>query len=387
MKSIIEKKFTEVFEYGFEQTFASPGRINIIGEHTDYNMGFVLPAAIDKCIYGSFAKKTNGSIRIYSYNYQEFCEFKVSDIEAPKQQWAKYVYGITQEILKGIKSRDEFSKISFDCVFGGDIPLGAGLSSSAALENLFSFALNEIYHLGLIKEELAKIGQACEHNYVGVKCGIMDQFASMMGEESKVIKLDCRNLDYSYFPFIQENMKIILFDTKVKHSLASSEYNVRRTECEQGVEKMKKFYPKITSLRDVTIDQIDKHRELLSGKEYDRCSYVVEENMRLFKACEALEKNDLKTFGTQIYRSHSGLQHKYEVSCIELDTLVYATKNVDGCYGARMMGGGFGGCTINFIRPDIEEVFINKITKTFYNKLGKHPEVIGIQIGKGTHKL
>ncbi len=368
-------------------SYSSPGRINIIGEHTDYNLGFVLPAAIDRYVTGSFKKNNVGSIRVFSADFNEYCEFRITDSLAPEMLWCKFVYGVVQEIVKKIDDPQITYNIAFDCVFGGNIPLGAGLSSSAALENLFSFAINDIYRLNLSKEELIVIGQAAEHNYIGVNCGIMDQFASMMGREGSVIKLDCKSLDFTYLPFDNAKVKIVLFDTKVKHSLASSEYNIRRSECEMGVSILKEFFPAIASLRDLSINQIEQHKESLPDILYRRCSYVAEENARLQMVCNALEKSDFKTFGKLICESHKGLRYKYQVSCAELDYLADAAENFDGCYGARMMGGGFGGCVICFIEPEAEEVFIKKISEGFYNIYGTLPDCIDVSIGKGTHKI
>jgi len=379
--------FKERFSCNPEDSYSSPGRINIIGEHTDYNLGFVLPAAIDRYVSGSFRKNNVGLIRVFSADFNEYYEFSISDREAPEMLWCKFVYGVVQEIVKKIADPQITNNIAFDCVFAGDIPLGAGLSSSAALENLFSFAINDIYRLNLTKEELTFIGQSAEHNYIGVNCGIMDQFASMMGRDGSAIKLDCKSLDFCYLPFDNDKVKIVLFDTKVKHSLASSEYNIRRAECEKGVGILKEFFPAISSLRDLSIDQIEQHKENLPDILYRRCSYVAEENARLQMVCNALENSDFKTFGKLICESHKGLRYKYQVSCEELDFLAEAAENFDGCYGARMMGGGFGGCTICFIKPDEEELFIKELPEGFYNKFGTWPDCIDVNIAKGAHKI
>ncbi|OFY43396.1 MAG: galactokinase [Bacteroidetes bacterium GWF2_40_14] len=379
--------FNERFSCNPEDSYSSPGRINIIGEHTDYNLGFVLPAAIDRYITGSFKKNNVGLIRVFSADFNEYCEFKITDRVAPEMLWSKFVYGVAQEIVKKIADPRITTGIAFDCVFGGDIPLGAGLSSSAALENLFSFAINDLYRLNLSKEDLILIGQATEHNYIGVNCGIMDQFASMMGREGSVLKLDCRSLDFSYLLFDNDKVRIVLFDTKVKHSLASSEYNIRRLECEKSVSILKEFFPVISSLRDLSMDQIEQYKDSLPDILYRRCSYVAEENARLLMVCDALGNSDYITFGKLICQSHKGLRYKYQVSCEELDFLADAAENFDGCYGARMMGGGFGGCTICFVRPDVEEVFTKELSESFYNKYGTLPDCIDVNIGKGTHKI
>lgn len=372
----LNEKFTELFGKG-ALIFASPGRVNLIGEHTDYNGGFVLPAAIDKVI--AVAIKANGLnvIRAYSIDLDDSTE--ISFTEKPSKQWARYIYGVVTEIAKkGLKVG------GFDCVFGGNVPLGAGLSSSAALESAFGFALNTIYNLGLTKFDLAKIGQAAEHNAVGVKCGIMDQFASVFGEKGRLIKLDCRSLEYDLIPFNPEGYKLVLLDTQVKHSLASSEYNIRREECESGVATVKTKYSKIELLRDVTIDMLNEFKERLPESTYRRCSYVIEENQRLVDACEALKNGDYETFGKKMYGSHEGLSKKYNVSCEELDFLVeIARKN--NATGSRMMGGGFGGCTINLIKDEYYQGFLKEAKSSYLKQYGKEPRVYEVNISDGSH--
>ncbi|MBR4264861.1 MAG: galactokinase [Bacteroidales bacterium] len=325
----------------------APGRINLIGEHTDYNEGYVLPCAVSPAIYFAMGSREDGKVCLNSYDYDSYCEFSISQKEAPKEQWASYLYGITQIIQeKGHKIK------GFNCVFGGDVPVGAGMSSSAALESGLCLGISELNGLNLDKMEMAKIGQRSEHEYVGVKCGIMDQFASIFGKQGKCVRLDCKTLEYEYSKLDMKDYIFVLTDTKVKHSLASSEYNTRRSECASGVEALKSKYPEINSLRNATVDQLKSVIGKITDTIYNRCKYVIEENERVIKACEALNNNDLETFGNLLYLSHNGLSKMYQVSCPELDWLVDQTKNMDYILGSRMMGGGFGGCTLSLIKAD-----------------------------------
>ena len=308
MKAKIQEQFKKLYGEG-ASLFASPGRVNLIGEHTDYNLGFVLPGAIDKAIYVAIKPNDGKNCRIHSIDYNESIEMDMHG-EKPAQQWACYIYGVIQEMEKrGALIRP------FDMVFGGDVPLGAGLSSSAALESAVGFALNTVFNLGFDRAQLAKIGQMTEHNYVGVRCGIMDQFASLFGEAGKVIRLDCRSLEYKLEPFDPKGCRVVLFDTQVKHTLASSEYNVRRAQCEAGVAVILKHVGGIESLRDVTMDMLNTYKDEMDPIVYRRCSYVINENNRLLEACAALEKGDYVTFGQKINGSHEGLSKWYEVCC------------------------------------------------------------------------
>ncbi|MBO7324576.1 MAG: galactokinase, partial [Bacteroidales bacterium] len=301
--------------------YASPGRVNLIGEHTDYNGGFVFPGAIDKMIVAAIKANDTDTISVYSYDMKETEEFALD--EKPIRGWALYIYGVVQELLK------RGHKIGgFNCVFGGDIPIGSGLSTSAALESTFCFALNDMFNLGLSKLDMAQIGQAAEHNAVGVRCGIMDQFASVFGEEGHLIRLDCRSLEYDLVPFHPENCRVVLIDTQVKHNLASSEYNIRRAECEEGVATIKKDYPLVNLLRDVTLDMLHEYKKTLKESTFRRCQYVIQENMRVEAAMDALYQNDYVKFGELMYASHEGLSKEYNVSCEESDFLVeVARKN------------------------------------------------------------
>lgn len=356
----IIKKFSELYD-AKPLIIRAPGRINLIGEHTDYNDGFVMPAAIDKEITFAITAATDGVSSIYAMAYDEFYTPDITNpqkIDAPK--WANYLLGVMRQFVdKG------YTLKPFKCVFGGNIPVGAGLSSSAALETGFAFALNELHEFNVARESMIRMAQWAEHNFAGVKCGIMDQFASMMGEAGKVIVLDCRSLQYEYSPLELGDYSIVLLNTGVKHSLVDSEYNTRRLECEEGVKLLKPFYPGIRSLRDVAQGMLDAHRPLFTGKVYQRCAYVVQEIKRVQDASKDLRSGDLTAFGKKMFETHEGLSAMYEVSCKELDFLVEFAKESPGVLGARMMGGGFGGCTINIVHQGNIESFIASATGAY----------------------
>lgn len=357
----------------------SPGRINLIGEHTDYNDGFVLPAAIDKYIFFAIADNKTNNVNIFSFDFNDSLSFELTDIQRSDKNWANYIIGVINELQKSEKKIH-----GFDLVFGGNIPIGAGLSSSAALETGLAFGLNKIFNLGLSSLEIVKLSQKAENNFVGVNCGIMDQFAAVFGKEKNVFKLDCRTLEYEYFPFISDDYQLLLCNSNVKHSLVSSEYNKRRKQCETGVKILKNHYPSINKLRDVTSKILFKCKEEFDEDVFAKCSYVVEENERLIKACEDLNKNDLKSFGKRMYETHEGLKTKYDVSCKELDFLVDFTKNYDGVLGARMMGGGFGGCTINLVKKDFKDKMIELLSLKYKNIFNIDAEFYDIDIVEGT---
>ncbi|MDZ7876745.1 MAG: galactokinase [Saprospiraceae bacterium] len=339
----------------------APGRINLIGEHTDYNGGYVLPAAIDKAVYFAVSPREDDECHFIAHDLDE--SFTVSLKKMKKNatySWANYLMGVLDELQKELlaNSYQPIALKGVNLVFGGDIPSGGGVSSSAAIENGIGFAVNELFNLGLSRVELFKISQRAENNFVGMKCGIMDMFASMMGKENAVIRLDCRSLKYQYFPFDAPDYRLVLCNTTVKHSLVDSEYNTRRAECEEGVALFKKYTPSVKTLRNVHISVLLKHKNELRPIVFKRCKYVIEEIVRVEKACKALQKNHLITFGQLMFKTHEGLQNEYEVSCKELDFLVEKARQTEGVLGARMMGGGFGGCTINLVQTDAVEAFI-----------------------------
>lgn len=344
----------------------SPGRINLIGEHTDYNDGFVLPAAIDKAAYIVITPRKDNEIHLYSVDMHEDYATTTGELaKCADMSWPNYILGVIQQfVLAGVAIS------GFDAALTGDIPIGAGLSSSAAVECAVALAMNTLYAVGLDKFSMVKLAQRAENEFVGVQCGIMDQFASMFGRNNHVIKLDCRSLEFEYVPFNMDGIKILLLDTNVKHSLGSSEYNVRRKQCETGVAWIQRHVPEVKSLRDATIEMLDEHvlhEDLLI---YQRCKYVVEENNRLLAACKDLEKGDMPAFGARMYQSHHGLSKLYEVSCPELDFLVTHVQDNPAVLGARMMGGGFGGCTINLVKEDAIEALVAETTAAY--KKGMH---------------
>lgn len=359
-----------------------PGRINLLGEHVDYNGGFVLPAAIDRALVFALSARTDGEAHLVAADLGETHRFTVKNPEKSDLEWANYPLGVVDELLKA-----GYVPGGFNLVFGGNIPTGAGVSSSAALECGVGFALNELFGFGLSKLDLVKLGQRAENNFVGVACGIMDQFASVFGRAGSVIRLDCRSLEYDYFPFNPAGHLLLLCDTGVKHSLGSSEYNTRREECETGVAILRQYDPSINLLRDVPLTLLNEHQTEFPGNVYARCRYVVDEIERVPQACDLLLAGDWAGFGKKMYETHAGLQHQYEVSCEELDFLVDQTRPLDAVLGARMMGGGFGGCTINLLREDALDAVIHHLTEAYRARfdlpLVTHP----VRISEGTSLL
>ena len=362
--------------------FAAPGRINIIGEHTDYNNGFVLPAAIDKRIYLAVQKAPGQMVTLHSVDFNETVHFNLNEKGENLPHWAKYPFGMIKEFEK-----QGYNSGAFNAVFGGDIPDGAGLSSSAALESAFGAALNEIFGFGLNRMKIALTGQSAEHNYAGVKCGIMDQFASMHGQKSHVVRLDCRSLEFEYYPLELGDYELILVNTLVKHSLAASEYNKRRAECEEGVNVLRKSFPDVHSLRDVSSEMVKQFRKSLDEKVYARCLYVTEEIERVEEACILLNEGKLEEVGKLMFQTHEGLSRLYEVSCPELDLLVDTAKAIEGVAGARVMGGGFGGCTINLVKAKMMDIFKEKISSAYQKTFGKEPIFYHVKTGDGAGEI
>jgi galactokinase len=365
LPSDIQIKFKELFKKE-PLVIRAPGRINLIGEHTDYNDGFVMPAAVDREIFFGISGSDDARSIVYSLKYNERFEIDLNNplpIEQPK--WANYLLGVLYQFKE-----NGYPVSPFYCVFGGNVPLGAGMSSSAAMECGFAFALSEYNLLKVPKIEMVRMSQWAEHHYVGVQCGIMDQFASVMGKAGHVILLDCRSLEYRYSPLNLRDYSIVLCDTKVKHSLVDTEYNARRKECESGVRTLQKHYPQVKSLRDVSVEMLEKHNNELSPLVAQRCLYVVQEIARVQQASADLDKEDLKSFGKKMFETHEGLSRLYQVSCDELDFLVTEAAKFEGVAGARMMGGGFGGCTINLVEASKAGKFITHMKsryKTAYN--------------------
>ena len=382
--NIMQKKIRDKFQELFNTegaVFASPGRINLIGEHTDYNGGFVFPGAIDKGMIAEIKPNGTGKVRAFSIDLNDYAEFGLNEDDAPKASWARYIFGVCREIIK----RDGQIQ-GFDTVFAGDVPLGAGMSSSAALESTYAFALNELFSLGIDKFELAKIGQSTEHNYCGVNCGIMDQFASVFGKEGSLIRLDCRSLEYKYFPFNPVGYKLVLLDSVVKHELASSAYNKRRQSCENAAAAIRRNHPEVEFLRDATMGMLNEVKGDISAEDYMRAEYVIEEVQRVLDVCEALEKGDYETVGQKMYETHHGMSKLYEVSCEELDFLNDVAKKC-GVTGSRVMGGGFGGCTINLVKDELHDAFIKEAFESYTKKFGHEPKVYEVVISDGARKL
>jgi galactokinase len=357
--SKLKEKFQSLFN-SEPLLVRSPGRVNIIGEHTDYNEGFVLPAAIDKAIYLAIGKREDQVISLYAQDYQQSHEINLSNVVPTDKHWPNYILGIADQLQK-----KGYSISGFNLVIDGDVPLGAGLSSSAAVECATVYALNDLFELGIEKIEMVKMAQLAEQTFAKVMVGIMDQFASMFGKKGHAIKLDCRSLEYEYVPLVLKGIKILLLNTNVKHSLASSEYNTRRAQCEEGVALVKEKHPEVNSLRDVTMEML---QTLVAPKDeiiFKRCKYVVEENIRLLEGCEDLKKGHIDALGKKMFLTHKGLSKEYEVSCKELDFLVDHVKNNPAVLGARMMGGGFGGCTINLVKEEAVDELVKKISKDY----------------------
>lgn len=361
--------------------FTSPGRINLIGEHTDYNNGLVLPAAIDKAIVLAIAKRDDEQINIFSESYQMLYTGTLQNLVRSDILWPDYILGVVVELQK---KGCELTGV--DIVFDGNIPLGAGLSSSAALECATAFALNKVFELNLSLLEIAKLGQAAENNFVGVQCGLMDQFASVFGKAGHLIKLDCESFEFNFIPFNAKNYQVVLFDTGVKHSLASSAYNERREQCEYGVELIRKHHPEVDSLRRVDKQMLNDYVKDVDRTVYNRCDFVVSEIRRLQDACDDLLKDDLISFGRRMYETHEGLRDLYEVSCDELDYLVDQVKERPEVIGSRMMGGGFGGCTINLIASDSAERIVEETSKAYKKDHDRNLKVYFVSIENGTRQ-
>lgn len=360
----------------------SPGRINLLGEHVDYNEGLVLPAAIDKYIYLIIQKRQDSKIHLYSLDYDEFYQSTITEYKYSNKLWANYILGVLDQFLQ---LGEDIA--GFNLAFTGDIPQGAGLSSSAALECATAYGLQKINDLQLSRMELAKLAQAAENKFVGVNCGLMDQFASLFGKSNHIIQFDCQSFDYSYLPFSSFDYVFILFDSKVEHSLVSSAYNERREQCEKGIAMINEYHPEIKSLRQVTHDLLDRYVKFQDPLVYQRCSFIVNEIMRVRAVSQALLTDDFKSLGQLMYETHEGLSQNYEVSCAELDFLVEYVKKNPAVLGARMMGGGFGGCTINLIRKDEADEIVADTASAYKKQMGLEMKNYKVTFVDGTHDL
>ena len=382
-KEQILKIFQDKIGGDAPEVYTSPGRINLIGEHTDYNGSFVFPGAVDKGMIAAIRLNGTDKIKAYAADLDEWSEFGLNEEDLPKEGWAKYIFGVCREITKrGGKV------VGFDTAFAGDVPLGAGMSSSAALESTFGYALNDMLSLGIDKFELARIGQHTEHNYVGVMCGIMDQFASIFGKAGHLIRLDTKSMEYEYYPFdpVPHGYRLVLLDSLVKHELASSAYNKRRESCENAAAAIAKNHPEVEFLRDATMEMLIEVKDIISAEDFLRAEYVIEETQRVHDVSAALQKDDYETVGQKMYETHHGMSKKYEVSCVELDYLNDLAKEY-GVAGSRVMGGGFGGCTINLVKIELYDAFIDGAKDKYKDKYGIEPKVYDVVISDGARKL
>lgn len=378
--AMLNKAFKDHFGTEPALVAASPGRINLIGEHVDYNGGFVLPAAIDKKIYVAIAPRNDDKINLLALDQRvSGYETHLHSNRASGLQWPDYILGVVAQCQqRGLAVN------GFNLALTGDVPVGAGVSSSAAVECASLFALNVLFSLGLERKDIAQLAQRAENQFVGVNCGIMDQFASVMGKKDHVLKLNCDTLDYQYYPFEQKDIAIVLLDTQVKHSLASSAYNKRRQECEEGLHVIQKINPAVKALCQASLQELEMAAAELAPVVYQRCQYVIEEQARVNGACEDLTKGDLLSFGKKMYATHQGLSKLYEVSCEELDHIVEACQNFESVLGARVMGGGFGGCVIALVRPDALQAVTQAIGESYQQRFGKKMLLHRIQLGEGT---
>lgn len=378
----VRSRFAKHFNGATGTVYTAPGRINLIGEHTDYNGGFVFPGAVEQSVIAEIKPNGTRTIRTYSIDLKDYFEFSLDDEKGPRATHFRYIYGIAKEMEKlGIPVG------GFDTAFAGDVPLGSGMSSSAALESCYAYAINDLFGNGKLDNmTLAKVGQATEHNYIGVNCGIMDQFASIYGKKGNLIRLDCRSGEFEYFPWNPKGYKLVLINSCVKHELIGSPYNDRRKSCENVVNAIKANNPAVETLRDCTWNDIESVKASINDIDYKRAKYVLAEKDRVLAVCDALKAGDYETVGEKMYETHEGLSKDYDVSCEEIDFLVEIASDC-GVTGSRIMGGGFGGCTINLVSSQIYHTFIEETEKRYKERFGKDCKVIDIVIGNGARKL
>ncbi|MBE63196.1 MAG: galactokinase [Flammeovirgaceae bacterium] len=386
----MNEKIVNEVKSSFEQRFGiepivikAPGRINLIGEHTDYNNGFVLPAAVDQAIYLAIGKSGSSESTLVSLDMDQTFEFSINDFQPTKEKlWANYLMGVVAEIQKSGRE-----VTGFNIVFSGDVPQGSGMSSSAALECGTCFALNELFDLSIPKVEMVKMSQKAEHNYAGVMCGIMDQFASMMGSADHALLLDCESLEYRHFPIELTDHIIVLCNSNVSHNPADSEYNIRRKQCEEGVSLLQKYFPEVKSLRDVSLEELNAHQSELSDVVYKRCKYVIEENERVMSMTKAMEAGEIDALGEILTIAQEGMRSGYEISCPEIDFMADFANNREDVVGARMMGGGFGGCTINLVNKGSEDQFISELNAAYKEQFNKEITPIKVVISDGVKRI
>ncbi|MBW1657523.1 galactokinase [Flavobacterium quisquiliarum] len=386
MNDILIQNTVAFFEKSFgsspQKTVLSPGRINIIGEHVDYNDGYVLPAAIDKVICFAFEKNNTNTSKIIAIDLNEEFEIDLTqEVKLSDVVWTNYIRGVIKQLQD-----NGFSFEGFNCVFSSNIPVGSGLSSSAALECGMIFGIKSLFDLKIEKVDISLLGQKAEH-WVGINCGIMDQFSSVHGLENKVIKLDCNTLDFEYHNADFKDYSLILLDSNVKHSLFTSEYNTRRIECEEGLAIIKSHFPEVKSFRDASEEQVLSLKDKMTEKVFSRVHFVVKEINRVIKACEALDQGNIELLGELLFETHYGLSQEYEVSCEELDFLVDTAKEDDAIIGSRLMGGGFGGCTINLVKKGYENEVKSKFSKLYLDTFGIELKFYDVKISNGTTLL
>lgn len=379
----VKSRFLKHFDGKEGVMYFSPGRINLIGEHTDYNGGFVFPGAVDKGILAEIRPNGTQTVMVYAIDLKDRVEFRADEDKAPNASWAKYIFGIVKELQKrGVKVQ------GFNAAFSGDVPLGAGMSSSAALESCFAFALDDLFSGNLTKWDMVLSGQATEHNYCGVNCGIMDQFASVFGKKDQLMRLDCRSREFEYFPFKLSGYRLVLVDSVVKHTLASSAYNDRRRSCERVVEALQEKFQdrRIDTLRDANEAMLEAVKDNVQEEDLLRAKYVCQEKERVLGVCQALEKGDMERVGELMYATHRGLSFDYEVSCEELDFLNEVAQKC-GVTGSRIMGGGFGGCTINLVKDSLYDKFTEAARSEYKTRFGKDVKIYDVVISDGAHKV
>ena len=378
----VRSRFIKHFDGTTGAVYVAPGRINLIGEHTDYNGGYVLPGAIDKGIMAEVKPNGTDMVRAYSIDMKDYVEFGLGEADAPRASWARYIFGVCREMIGcGVEVK------GFNTAFAGDVPLGAGLSSSAALESVYAYALNDLFGENrLDKLQLARVGQRAEHNYCGVQCGIMDQFASLFGLKGNLVRLDCKTMDYQYMPFQPQGFRLVLLDSTAKHELASSAYNDRRRSCEAVVAAVQKRHPAVEYLRDCSMDMLDEVKADITSDDYRHAQYVIEEVRRVLDVCDALQKGDYETVGQKMYDTHHGMSRLYEASCPELDFLNDVAFDC-GVTGSRTMGGGFGGCTLNLVKEELYGTFVGQAREVFAQRFGRQLKVYDVAISDGARRV
>ena len=380
----VRSRFIKHFDGKTGNIYAAPGRINLIGEHTDYNGGFVFPGAVDCGILAEVRPNGTETVMCYSIDLKDRVEFKVNDEKGPSATWARFIFGMVKEMqARGVDVK------GFNTAFAGDVPLGAGMSSSAALESCFAYALNDLFGDNKVsKWEMVLAGQATEHKYIGCNCGIMDQFASVFGQEGKLMRLDCNSRDFEYFPFDPQGYKLLLVNSCVKHELAGSPYNDRRKSCENVVKAVNEKDPSrnAKTLRDCTWEDLEAVKEAVSAEDIQRATFVLGEKDRVLGVCEALNKGDYEEVGKLMYATHTGLSKDYEVSCEELDFLNDVAKEC-GVTGSRIMGGGFGGCTINLVKDSLSDSFVATVEEKYFEKFNIMPKIHNVNIGNGARRI